>query len=245
MTLQLHARLPSLHNLKMMFYSLRKFKHHTYLLYLKGAWFLRRTFSMKIYGLGWTASQMGFEFPFYLHGARFQFTPSAAKSYGYLPAGIPNEPETHQFLQSVLAGRSDVMFIDVGASIGEFVIPMSHTQAISQVLAFEPHHQSREALLKSAQYAPMGKIEIIGKGVSFEKGFANFDFSSLAPTAAGIRNLDAPLLQEAIEICTLDDTVKPKPDQPVVLLIDIEGGGAQCLTRWAEIDPKYPSPNYF
>ena len=122
------------------------------------------------------------------------------------------------------------MFIDVGASIGEFAITMANDPRVSNVLAFEPHPQSRDALAQSAHYAPPGKIEIISKGVSFENGLANFDFGGLAPTGAGIRNLDTALPQgELIEICTLDDVARPKQGQAVVLLIDIEGGELDAL----------------
>ena len=47
---------------------------------------------------------------------------------------------------------------------------------------------------------------------------------------AGIRNLDSALPQgELIEICTLDDVVRPKHGQAVMLLIDIEGGELNAL----------------
>ena len=214
--------------------TIKKIKHSIYISFVKVVWFLRKNFLIKVYGLGYSASKIDFEFPFLLNGARFQFVPSAAKSFGYLPAGIPNEPETHLFLQYVLNGMDDVLFIDVGASIGEFVITMACDSRVSKVFAFEPHHQSRHALHKSAQYAPLGKIEISGKGISFENGFSNFNFSERAPTAAGILNLESSQ-QGEIEICTLDNAVQPKSGQPVILLIDIEGGELNALRGGMEL----------
>lgn len=205
------------------------FKLGAYRTYLKIIWFLRRSFGIKAYGLGWVASKIRFPFLFKFEGVPFQFVPSASRSYCLLPAGIPNEPETHKFLQRILDERSNVMFVDVGASIGEFVITMSHNSHVSKILAFEPHIQSSNALLESARYAPPGKIEVIRKGVSSSSGLAVFDFSSRSPTAAGIRNATANTEGDFIQTCTLDEILKPEPGQQVVLLIDIEGGELHAL----------------
>lgn len=201
-----------------------------YLVYLKVIWFLRRHLGIKAWGLGFVASKIGCEFDFQFRGVPFRFMPYAARSYCLLPAGIANEPETHLFLGRVLASRSDVVFVDVGASIGEFAVTMAHDSRVSKVMAFEPHPESNMALHVSAKKAPAGKLEIIRKGVASTAGTAAFELSTRAPMAAGLRSLvGAGDGCAAIELCTLDDTVDFETDRPVIVLIDIEGGELDAL----------------
>jgi len=210
-------------------------KLNIYFLYLYFILFIRKIFGIKAYGLGWVASKINHKFSFAFNGAHFEFVPTAARSYGFLPLGFPNEPETHLFLERILDGKSDVLFIDVGASVGEFVIPMSHDSRISKILAFEPNSLSREALMESAKYSPAGKIEIIGMGVSSKKGFANFDTSENAPMTSRICSKDSISQGIQIEICTLDGVVKLNLGQPVLILIDIEGGELNALVGGIEL----------
>lgn len=196
-----------------------------FLAWLRTAWFFRKTFGIKAYGIGWAASRVRCAFDFSFQGVPFRFIPSAARSYCLLPAGIANEPETHQFLERVLTGRSHVLFVDVGASIGEFAMPMAHDPRVSKVLAFEPHPETCEALQASAIMAPAGKIEIVQQGASAASGWASFEMSASAPTAAGIRGS----AEGEIELCTLDDAVRADEGQAVILLIDIEGGELEAL----------------
>lgn len=199
-----------------------------YQIFLKFMWGLRKTFGIKTYGIGKVSTWLKFEFDFIFQGAKYRFVPAASRSYCLLPAGIPNEPETHLFLKNILDGKSNVIFIDVGASIGEFVIPMAHDSRIARVIAFEPHNISSAALSSSCEYAP-DKVTVIKKGVSNQAGFASFDFSSFAPTAAGLR-ISENEAADKIEICTLDDVlVDIDSKSPVILLMDIEGGELSAI----------------
>lgn len=204
-----------------------------YRAWLRLAWFARSTFGVRARGIGWMADRVREGFDFRFQGAPFHFSPEAARSYCLIPAGIPNEPETHRFLRRVLDGRSGVLFIDVGASIGEFAIPMASHPAVSQVLAFEPHPMSCQALRASARLSPHGRLQIIQKGVAAHSGQASFDISSAAPTAAGLVQAEGPGgtadATEHIELCTLDGVVDPDDIRPVILLIDIEGGELDAM----------------
>jgi len=214
-----------------------------YLTWLRIAWFMRKTFGIKAYGIGWIASRAGCAFDFTFQDVPFRFLPSAARSYCLLPAGIPNEPETHEFLRTVLADREDVLFIDIGASIGEFAIPMAHDPRVSKVLAFEPQPQTCQALQASAFLAPEGKITIIQKGVASEPGTARFDWSVNAPTAAGLYTSGNRRGQDSgggdIELCTLDEAVIGMPALAAVMLIDIEGGELDALRGGMDFIARY------
>lgn len=201
-----------------------------YLSWLRVVWWLRQRFGLKTYGIGWTAARVGKTFDFEFRGRPFRFIPAAARSYCLLPAGIPNEPETHQFLARVLdCGGGDVTFIDVGASIGEFAIPLAYDPRVTRVVAFEPHPVTAEALRASATWVPVGKIELVQKGVAAIAGNACFDPSDRAPTGAGLRADIVDPHNFSVELCTLDDAVQVPPDQKLVILIDIEGGELDAL----------------
>lgn len=123
-----------------------------YVAYLRSIWSMRKAFGIKAYGIGWIATKVGKAFTFDFRGVPFRFLPIAAKSYCLLPAGIPNEPETHAFLRHALGSLAarKILFIDVGASIGEFAIPMAYDPRVAKVVAFEPHPATAEALRASA-----------------------------------------------------------------------------------------------
>lgn len=202
-----------------------------YLAWLRLSWFFRKHLGIKTYGIGWTAAKVGVPFGFQFHGVPFRFSPRAAKSYCLLPAGIPNEPETHSFLSRVLEDKSTqgLMFIDIGASIGEFAIPMAHDHRVAKVIAFEPHPATAQALRGSADLAPPGKIEVIEMGVGATTGFATFDLHDVAPTAAGLRTYPDQQDLAKVGVCTLDEVIQVLPGTPVLMLIDIEGGELDAL----------------
>lgn len=200
-----------------------------FLAWLHFAWFLRKTFGIKTYAIGWAASRVTEDFEFQFMGRPFCFLVSAARSYCLLPAGIPNEPETHKFLDQILCSEGGVTFIDVGASIGEFAIPMAYDARVEKVVAFEPHPVTCEALRATAVQVPEGKIEIIQKGVSDKLSYASFDLSGIAPTAAGFRDSSGIKNALQVELCTLDETIQISPGQAMIILIDIEGGELDAL----------------
>ncbi len=202
-----------------------------YILWLRLAWIMRIRFRIKTYGIGWTATKVSKAFNFKFYGATFRFIPTAARSYCLLPAGIANEPETHIFLSRILAyaPKGGVTFIDIGASIGEFAIPMAHHVNVERVIAYEPHPSTATALLASADLVPRNNIEVIVKGVGEKNGFATFDLNEVAPTGAGLRQSDDDKSLAQIQLCTLDESTAVLPGTPLLILIDIEGGELKAL----------------
>lgn len=217
-----------------------KLSSNIYILYLRAIWFLRRTLGIKTYGIGWIATKVTKSFTFIFRGASFRFLPSAAKSYCLLPAGIPNEPETHQFLEHALSSQvgQKNLFIDVDTSIGEFVIPMSLDPRVARVVAFEPHPASAEALRVSMHLNNGGSskgvatpvsLEVIEMAVGAESGFASSELNSDSPTAAGLNIAESATREFTVPVCTLDEKVHITDNTPVLILIDIEGGEVNAL----------------
>ncbi len=199
------------------------FRRWVLLGWLQFIWFLRKRCGIRAYGIGFMAARVKLPFDFLFRGARFCFYPPAARSYCLLPAGIANEPETHKFLARVLRGRKDVTFVDVGASIGEFAIPMAADERVAAVIAFEPHPVTCEALRHSVSYLPRGIVRVIEAGVSATSGSAQFGTRDGAPTSAGL-TMTCDSDQLTVATCTLDDLPDVAPESPVILLMDIEGG---------------------
>lgn len=198
-----------------------------YLFWLKISWFFRRNWGTRTYAIGWLAGRVREPFEFVFSGARFLFWPPAARSYCLLPAGIPNEPETHQFLERLLRGKSNVTFVDVGASIGEFAIPFAQHPAVARMLAFEPHPIS-DALKRSGRFLSRGVLEIHQLAAGSEEGEVCFDARCQAPTSAStIGASEAGSL--SVRMCVLDKVLDVPAESPLIFLLDIEGGELEAL----------------
>ena len=171
---------------------------------------------------------INFEFPFLFKDCEFKFVPIAGRSYGLLPAGLPNEPETHTFLNSILSvSTKPVIFVDVGASIGEFVITMANDKRVAKVYAFEPHPKSFMALSASASELK-GKIELFQAAVGEKKGELLFSTSDKSPTAAGFGSVHKESAI-SVSVCRIDETLDAIEDFPTIVLIDIEGGELSAI----------------
>lgn len=203
-----------------------------YLSWLHVSWLMHRIFGLKTYGIGWLASKVTEPFNFRFSGVPFCFLPEAARSYCLLPAGIPNEPETHKFFKRLLRAVPNdrrVAFIDVGANVGEFAIPMAYEPCVASVIAYEPHATTVEALRASAELVPEGKMTVIRKAVGASAGFSVFDMNEKAPSGAGLRDFRGMHDGAEVEVCTLDDTLSIEQGTALIMLIDIEGGELNAL----------------
>lgn len=204
-----------------------------YRLFLKLSWILHEKLNIRIRGIGVASDWVKSEFNFMFRNCQFRFLPAAARSYGLLPAGIPNEPETHRFLDSVLAHSIDpVVFVDIGASIGEFVITMASKEKVAKVYAFEPHPKTFVALAASARGFGK-KIDLHEAAVGDEKGELLFPIAEGSPTGAGFGGAHGEA-SVSVAVCRLDDTLDFPDDVPVIMLIDIEGGELSAIQSGAK-----------
>jgi len=140
-----------------------------------------------------------------------------------------NEPETHTFLKHVIVGvDGEVNFVDVGASIGEFVIDMAACKKIASVIAFEPQPESAEAIRKSCAVNGFRNVRIIQKIVADIPKEMYFLENDRSPTAS--RPLFSSV-QEVTESQRLIKTIGTTLDEELaaveadsIVLLDIEGG---------------------
>lgn len=102
-------------------------------------------------GLGKVQKLLKDEFVFKAHRIKFFYNPLIEGSYDYLLIGKSNEPETHLFLQRVLSQLKEANFVDVGASVGEFIFGVSNYTNVQKIFAFEPRPDCAMVLRKNTE----------------------------------------------------------------------------------------------
>jgi len=195
---------------------------------------------IRLRGLGYVLRLNRNDRVFTIRGQSMFFDHRVAAAYGRLVAGSWNEPETHRFLDAVLAGQTGpIAFIDVGASIGEFVIDVARRDNVTRVVAFEPLEECSEAIRRSAALNGWSKVEVLTKLVN-ETGLPGMlSFDARSPTASAATRQKGEFRE--INATTLDRELG-ELDGKVVLLIDVEGaepgvlkGGRELVRRCAPL----------
>lgn len=132
-----------------------------------------------------------------------------------------------------------VDFIDVGASVGEMVIPMAKHKKVHHVTAFEPQFECAIAIEKSAQLNGIKNLSVVPCAASDKSGKVNFSSSINNPTAASISS-DFSDDSPAVSCVTLNDTISINNTEQLIILIDVEGHepavlrGAEKLIKEAQ-----------
>jgi len=166
---------------------------------------------------------------FSIRGQIMHFDHRVAAAYGRLVAGSWNEPETHLFLDAVIAGHEGALaFVDVGASVGEFVIDVARHDKVTRVVAFEPLAECAEAVRRSAELNGLRKVEVIPKLVNEDGRTSFLSYDVRRPTASAAGAADGEDVSREIPAIALDQALDDL-DGDVVLLIDVEGGEAGVL----------------
>ena len=181
-------------------------------------------FGLKLRGLGFALRIIRQEYIFNIYNLKYWFNPKCAAAYCVMPGGYWNEPETHVFLDSILAKvTGDIDFIDVGASVGEMAIPMAAHKKVRQVTAFEPQPQCALSIKKSAQLNNLTNILVVPCAVSEKSGMINFAATLNNPTAASVSSFNESPESHNVPCVTIDETIAPKNYNQTIILIDVEG----------------------
>jgi FkbM family methyltransferase len=178
---------------------------------------------IKMPGLGFVQKYLKEEFVFRFLGSNLLFLPSIEGSYDYLLIGKSNEPETHAFLKNVLPALRSVNFIDVGASVGEFVMSACKHTNVQKVFAFEPRPECVFVLRKNAELNSEKRTIVFENTVSNTEGNIGFHRNP-GGTSSGIykhstRDSGITLNVKAVTL----DSALPEILENAVMLIDVEG----------------------
>ena len=194
---------------------------------------------LRLKGLGKAQQLLRNEFVINFMGIKISYDPHIDGSYDYLLIGRPNEPETHLFLDTIISGLPVANFIDVGASVGEFVFGVSRYKNISDIFAFEPRPDCAEVLRKSKILNNDSRITIFEKAID-DKGNGLLSLH-LNPggTSSGIyRQTGKGKLNTFIAHTQTLDNLLPDILQNTILLVDVEGaeplvlrGGRTFISR--------------
>jgi FkbM family methyltransferase len=185
-------------------------------------------FKVNIPGLGFLLRMQKKDRTIYVNGKKMFFNHKIADNYARLINGRFNEPETHLFIDLLLDSfpESSVLFIEVGANIGEFMIDFAGNKKVSSSLFFEPQPEQSFALQKTKEFNEFDKAEIIKKAVTGINGEVKFSLRLNNSSDAGII-ADDESDSFKVDAVTLDTVLEDK-GQKSILLIDAEGEEFYC-----------------
>jgi FkbM family methyltransferase len=141
-------------------------------------------------------------------------------SYDCLLAGYSNEPETHLFLKKVIPHLSECAFVDVGASIGEFVIGVSLYENVRHIYAVEPRKECVVALEKTVELNNEDNRVSVLPYILSEKEGEVILYNNTGGSSSGIYGSGND--SYIVKAVTLDYILPEKLINPIIL-IDVEG----------------------
>lgn len=113
---------------------------------------IRRLFKINLPGLGFLLRRIKVDSTMKFRGRVMFLNHKVASSYGLHVIGLPQENETHIFLDYLLKDFDDPFsFVDVGANIGAFLIDVSR-KPNSHIYGFEPFTECVTAIEKSLKF---------------------------------------------------------------------------------------------
>jgi len=209
-------------------------------------WSYKKITKRNLPGLGKALDLVKREHVLKVKGKKVFFDPRIARAYGLMIIGQWNEPETHAFLGKLLDKiDTRVNFVDVGASIGEFVVDLASHDKIAKLIGFEPQVVAAEAIRKSCKLNGFDKVSIESKMITSNGNVGFFFKNERSPTAShGIHPVDANLNEfvkqgiRKISATTLDHELIGLDGRTIVLL-DIEGGEYSAMKGGLNFIRKY------
>jgi FkbM family methyltransferase len=185
-------------------------------------------FKRNLPGLGYALRKIKRDHLLSIHGRKMLLSHKVAVCYGRHISGEWNEPETHIFLNNLIQQmQCPIVFVDVGANIGEMVVDISRHNNVVQVIAFEPVADCVDAIKKSMDLNHVKNYSVITKLVGESRGQASF---SVSRSVGGSSVLSQESTESAsqIAITTLDYELG-SIQESTIILIDVEGYEPQVL----------------
>jgi FkbM family methyltransferase len=194
--------------------------------YIKIIYLTQKFLKIKLKGLGRIQRLLGKDFVFLAYKTKFQYDHRIEGSYDYLLIGKSNEPETRKFLDNLIPQLNRFVFIDVGASIGEFINLVSTYRNNVNILAFEPRQDCVDVLIKNATLNQDNKTEVFNMALSNKVGEIEISLNA-GGSSTGIYALsDDFSIKAIVKTSKLDDLKLPQLYQSeceFIMLIDVEG----------------------
>jgi FkbM family methyltransferase len=113
-------------------------------------------------------------------------------------------------------------FIDVGASVGEFVMSVCRYQNVQQVFAFEPRPDCAYVLKKNAELNYEKRMIVFENAVGNSESNVVFNLNTGGTSSGLYRNSSINAKTINVKGITLDSALPEKLENPV-MLVDVEG----------------------
>ena len=197
--------------------------------------------NINIPGLGLLLRSIGRDLELSVRGKILFMNHKVADNYARLIGGRFNEPETHILLDralEILGDKRAVVFVDVGANIGEFVLDYGARESIRELYAFEPQREQFIGIRHTVRLNGMSRVTAVNKAVGAVSGIMAFKQQTKNSSSSGLLNVGTGCDKALeVEVTTLDRELS-KISDPAILLIDVEGaellvmqGGEQFIRR--------------
>jgi FkbM family methyltransferase len=177
---------------------------------------------IKIRGLGKVQKLLKHEYVFTIKGKKFLFSPGIEGSYDYLLIKKSNEPETVTLFSKIFPKLEESNFIDVGASVGEFVTYASCFENIRNIYAFEPRPVCADVISKNALLNKEERIIVFENALSSCQEQIPFFYNGGGTSSGFFTTQEKHSSQITINAITLDSVINFEL-RNAVLLIDVEG----------------------
>ncbi len=185
-----------------------------------------REMGLKPRGLGWLQRLLSEDRVVNVDGYSFFVSAEVADSYGMLTGGHFSEPETHMFLDFLLQQLDEVIFVDGGCNVGEFVISVGCASSTKRVVGYDIHPDCIEACRRSIQLNGLkDSCTVYLRGLGSKVDTARVSFGKHAPQGTNLYDKDGQETKK-VEISTLDRELEKgilADEAPYVVLLDVEG----------------------
>lgn len=191
--------------------------------------FCHERLRFNIRGLGVVLRRLRQDAILHVRGKRLYLNHKVADNYGRLVAGRFNEPETHAFLDRVMAQApaASITFIEVGANVGEFVLDYGNHRAVNEFIAFEPQIEQFRGISETIRLNAMPNARAINLAVCDMCGAAAFHIPRKNASSSG---LSSAIGENLIEVGTTTlDTEITFCGRDLILLIDVEGAELRVM----------------
>jgi FkbM family methyltransferase len=186
--------------------------------------FLKDRFGIRIRGLGCILRNVREDHLLLVKGRALYFSHELAAAYIRPLHGEWSEPETHKLIEYVMH-HLDIVFVDVGANIGEILIDIATHPSCVKAVAFEPNPTAIRVINLNILLNSLNNCIVKNLALGHLKKTEKMFFGSHSPTASLLSIESSADYGVDIEISTLDleiDFATLKASH-VVLLIDVEG----------------------
>lgn len=214
-------------------------------LYIQSCWLSQHYLAIHIPGMGYVQNFLKKDFILSYREGGVNYTnkylyynKNVIGSYDCLLAGHSNEPETPLFLQRIVPNLPECTFVEVGASIGEFVVEMSCYDNVKHIYAFEPRKECVKALKKTVELnGDKDRVDILPYIVADTESQMTLH-NNPGGTSSGIYGEGDDFY--SVESVTLDNAL-PLVMENTIMLVDVEGAEPVVLKGGKKfIQANYP-----